>query len=90
MFSGLIGMIELALVQECNLNNRRDFLALTISLIQNYLPGNRPKTPRRRITVMSSLTEISRNHQVNRVMVRGGGVTSSVPALSTAGFWTDS
>jgi hypothetical protein len=40
------------------------------------------KTTRRRITVTSSLIEISLNLLGNRVVVRA-------PPLSTAGYWTD-
>jgi hypothetical protein len=48
------------------------------------------KTPRRRITVTSSLNEISTNQLGNRVVIRREGVSLPVPIpFSTAGFWTD-
>jgi hypothetical protein len=45
------------------------------------------ETARKRITVTSSLHEISMELMGNRAVVKGGGVTPS--PLSTAGFWTD-
>jgi hypothetical protein len=55
------------------------------------------ETPRRRITVTSSLNEISKDQMGNRVVVRRGyrcytillALHSLPPPLSTVGFWAD-
>ena len=52
-------------------------------------PPYMKETPRRRITVRSSLTEISTDQLRNRVWVSGGGIIPPAPTLSTASFWAD-
>jgi hypothetical protein len=47
------------------------------------------ETSRRRITVMSSLQEISTNQLGNRLVVRWEALLRPPPSLSTAGFWID-
>ncbi len=47
------------------------------------------KIPKRRITVMSSLNEMSTNQLVDRVVERGEGVYSPPLNLGTEDLWTD-
>jgi hypothetical protein len=49
--------------------------------------GSMMQTPTRRITVTSSVKEISTDQLENRMGVRG--VTPFTPVPPTAGFWTD-
>jgi hypothetical protein len=47
------------------------------------------ETPKRRITVTSSLNGISTDQLGNRVVVRGKALLSPSPPLYAAGIWTD-
>jgi hypothetical protein len=67
----------------------KTFCTLLWSVMDHKTVQIMKETPRRRITVKSSLFEVSKDQLGNRVVVRGKAILSSSPPLSTAGFWTD-